>query len=130
MIHILIGILAPARLVQSSCASVHRNTREAGISSINNFIFYFTASIIQIAIMVSTLFSGLISDIFGRKKSLIIGQIFVFLGWILLYFAWNLYLLLTARCIMGVGKAISYFKISPLDGQKVTWIFFQPQVVP
>jgi len=65
-------------------------------------------SIIQIAIMVSTLFSGLISDIFGRKKSLIIGQIFVFLGWILLYFAWNLYLLLTARCIMGVGVGIAY----------------------
>ena len=80
--------------------------------NINDFIFYFTASIIQIAIMVSTLFSGLISDIFGRKKSLIIGQIFVFLGWILLYFAWNLYLLLTARCIMGVGKAIFYFKNS------------------
>ena len=33
MINILKGILAPARLVQSSCASAPRNTHEAGISS-------------------------------------------------------------------------------------------------
>ena len=33
LINILKGILAPARLVQSSCASAPRNIREAGISS-------------------------------------------------------------------------------------------------
>ena len=38
--HIVKGILPPARLVLSSCASTPRNTREAGISSIPKFKIY------------------------------------------------------------------------------------------
>ena len=58
--------------------------------------------------MVSTLSSGLVSDNLGRKKALIIGQLLILFGWSLLYFAWNFQMLLTARCIMGIGVGIAY----------------------
>ena len=79
------------------------------IQQLNIFILFPTlASIIQIAIMVSTLSSGLVSDNLGRKKSLIIGQMLILFGWCLLYFAWNFQSLLIARCIMGIGVGVAY----------------------
>ena len=58
--------------------------------------------------MVSTLVSGVVSDALGRKKSLIIGQLFILFGWVILYFAPNFYMLLSARCIIGFGVGIAY----------------------
>ena len=58
--------------------------------------------------MISTLSSGLVSDNLGRKKALIIGQMLILFGWSLLYFAWNFQILLTARCVMGIGVGVAY----------------------
>ena len=65
-------------------------------------------SIIQVAILSTTLFSGLISDFLGRKKTLLLGQIIILLGWFFLYLAPGFIILMMARCMMGVGVGIAY----------------------
>lgn len=65
-------------------------------------------SIIQVAILSTTLFSGLISDFLGRKKTLLLGQIIILWGWFFLYLAPGFIILMVARCLMGVGVGIAY----------------------
>ena len=60
------------------------------------------------AILASTLVSGFFSDFFGRKKALIIGQVVMLLGWVVVYFATSFGVLLSGRCITGLGIGIAY----------------------
>ena len=56
--------------------------------------------------MISLLISGFYTELLGRKKSFILGQIIVLLGWIALYFAKDFKTLLFGRCLMGFGYGI------------------------
>ena len=51
---IIKGILAPARLVPSSCVSAPRNTREAGISSSDIDILGLSFEVTQLVFTIST----------------------------------------------------------------------------
>ena len=51
--------------------------------------------------------SGAIADMIGRKRTLIIAQMFVLVGWIVVYFAQQFFLLLIGRFLIGLGKGIS-----------------------
>ena len=79
--------------------------------SLKNISFHTTVSIIQVAILSTTLFSGLVSDFLGRKKTLLLGQIIILLGWFFLYLAPGFIILMVARCMMGVGVGIAYSTI-------------------
>ena len=57
--------------------------------------------------MISMPISGAIADMIGRKRTLIIAQIFVLVGWIVVYFAQQFYILLLGRFLIGLGKGIS-----------------------
>ena len=70
-------------------------------------MFYISASIIVIPIMISMPISGAIADMIGRKRTLIIAQMFVLVGWIVVYFAQQFFLLLMGRFLIGLGKGIS-----------------------
>ena len=70
-------------------------------------MFYISASIIVIPIMISMPISGAIADMIGRKRTLIIAQMFVLVGWIVVYFAQQFFLLLIGRFLIGLGKGIS-----------------------
>ena len=50
--------------------------------------------------------SGPVAEIIGRKPTLIIGQIFILLGWTVLYFAKQYFMLLIGRFLIGVGTGI------------------------
>ena len=52
--------------------------------------------------------SVFITDYLGRKKSLILGQVFILVGWIVLYFAPKFSILILGRCLMGLGAGIIY----------------------
>ena len=58
--------------------------------------------------MSTTLFSGLVSDYLGRKKTLLFGQIIILLGWFFVYLAPGFIILMVGRCMMGVGVGIAY----------------------
>ncbi len=47
--------------------------------------------------------SGYLGDLFGRKKSLVVGHTIVFLGYLAYCFSYGFWELLTAECLMGVG---------------------------
>lgn len=70
-------------------------------------MLYLSASIIVIPIMVSMPLSGAIADMIGRKRTLMIAQMFVLVGWIVVYFAKQFFLLLIGRFLIGLGKGIS-----------------------
>ena len=63
-------------------------------------------SIIVIPTMIFMPISGPVAEIIGRKPTLIIGQIFILLGWTILYFAKQFYMLLIGRFLIGVGTGI------------------------
>ena len=52
------------------------------------------------------LVAGSISELIGRKKTLILGQIFMIIGWVVIYFAQNFLTLLVGRFIIGIGIGI------------------------
>ena len=52
--------------------------------------------------------SVFITDYLGRKISLILGQVFILVGWIVLYFAPKFAILILGRCLMGLGAGIIY----------------------
>ena len=76
--------------------------------SVITAIFHFSVSIVAIALIVSTLISGFVSETFGRKKALAFAQLVVFAGWMVIYFATTYEILLFSRCVMGLGIGISF----------------------
>ena len=62
----------------------------------------------HIVITSSMMISVFITDYLGRKKSLILGQVFILVGWIVLYFAPKFAILILGRCLMGLGAGIIY----------------------
>ena len=65
-------------------------------------------SIMQISFMCFILSSGFLNEIFGRKKTLLLGQFVILKGWFLVYFTKSYQLLVFARFIMGIGVGICY----------------------
>ena len=62
----------------------------------------------HIVITSSMMISVFITDYLGRKNSLILGQVFILVGWIVLYFAPKFSILILGRCLMGLGAGIIY----------------------
>ena len=62
----------------------------------------------HIVITSSMMISVFITDYLGRKISLILGQVFILVGWIVLYFAPKFAILILGRCLMGLGAGIIY----------------------
>ena len=65
-------------------------------------------SIMQISMMIFVLLSGFVNDALGRKKSLILGQIIILIGWLSMYLAPTFPILISGRFFMGVGTGIVY----------------------
>ena len=57
--------------------------------------------------MIFSISGGSIAEWVGRKRTLIIGQIFMILGWIILYFASNFLLALLGRSLTGIGVGMT-----------------------
>ena len=57
--------------------------------------------------MIFSITGGSIAEWIGRKRTLIIGQIFMILGWIILYFANNFPLALLGRSLTGIGVGMT-----------------------
>ena len=73
------------------------------------YIFlFFSVSSMHIVITSSMMISVFVTDHLGRKKSLILGQGFILVGWIVLYFAPKFSILILGRCLMGLGAGIIY----------------------
>ena len=62
----------------------------------------------QIVVMSCILLNGFITEPLGRKRSLILGQAIILVGWTIMYFAPNFGILLGGRCFMGLGVGIIY----------------------
>ena len=69
---------------------------------------YISVSIVAIALFVSTLISGFVSETIGPKKAMAFAQLVVFGGWMVIYFATTYEILLFSRCVMGLGIGISF----------------------
>ena len=57
--------------------------------------------------MIFSISGGSIAEWVGRKRTLIIGQIFMILGWIILYFASIFSLALLGRSLTGIGVGMT-----------------------
>ena len=57
--------------------------------------------------MIFSITGGSIAEWIGRKRTLVIGQIFMILGWIILYFANNFLLALLGRSLTGIGVGMT-----------------------
>ena len=53
--------------------------------------------------MIALPISGTVVEMIGQKRTLIIGQILILLGWTVVYFAKQLLILLIGRFLMGLG---------------------------
>ena len=78
------------------------------IHIVNLIHFFFLVSSMQIIIMFVTLVNSFITEPLGRKKSFILGQIFMLVGWIIIYFSPNFAMLIGGRSVMGLGVGITY----------------------
>ena len=67
----------------------------------------FLVSLPYISIMIFSISGGSIAEWIGRKRALIIGQIFMISGWIILYFAHNFVLVLLGRSLTGIGVGMT-----------------------
>ena len=72
------------------------------------FFIFFPVSSMQIIIMFVTFVNGFVTEPLGRKKSFILGQIFMLVGWIIIYFSPNFATLIGGRSVMGLGVGITY----------------------
>lgn len=57
--------------------------------------------------MISLLVSGFMAEILGPKRTILVGQTCILLGWIVVYLATNFISLLIGRFIMGLGAGLS-----------------------
>ena len=72
------------------------------------FYFYFlTVSIIVLSVMISMPIGGTLAEMIGRKRTLIIGQLCILIGWAVVYFAKQFLILLLGRFLVGFGIGTS-----------------------
>ena len=57
--------------------------------------------------MISLLVSGFMAELLGPKRTILVGQTCILLGWIVVYLATNFISLLIGRFIMGLGAGLS-----------------------
>ena len=57
--------------------------------------------------MIFMLVGGSIAEFFGRKRTLVIGQTTIVIGWIIIYFANCFQILLLGRFVVGAGIGVS-----------------------
>ena len=69
--------------------------------------FLFTVSIIVLSVMISMTIGGTLAEMMGRKRTLIIGQLCILLGWVVVYFAKTFLVLLLGRFFIGLGIGTS-----------------------
>ena len=62
----------------------------------------------QIIVMVFTLVNGFVTEPLGRKRSFILGQALLLIGWAIIYFSPNFAMLIGGRSVMGLGVGILY----------------------
>ena len=67
---------------------------------------FFLVSVLFVSILIFMLVAGSISELVGRKKTLILGQVFMIIGWVVIYLAQNFLTLLIGRFIIGIGIGI------------------------
>ena len=111
MIIILINSISTGTSMafSTTAAVVYRDINETTLSRVldDNEISWLM-SIMQISMMIFVLLSGFINDALGRKKSLILGQSIILLGWISMYLAPSFTILISGRVFMGIGTGIVY----------------------
>ena len=111
MIIILINSISTGTSMafSTTAAVVYRDINETTLSRVldDNEISWLM-SIMQISMMIFVLLSGFINDALGRKKSLILGQSIILLGWISMYLAPTFTILISGRVFMGIGTGIVY----------------------
>ena len=64
-------------------------------------------SIIVLSVMISMPIGGTLAEIFGRKRTLIIGQLCILIGWAVVYIARQFLILLLGRFLVGFGIGTS-----------------------
>ena len=62
----------------------------------------------HISIMSFMVFCGILAETIGRKFTILSGQACILIGWVIVYFALNFYMLLIGRLIMGLGVGLSH----------------------
>ena len=68
----------------------------------NNFL----VSIIPASVLCLMLIGGSIAEFIGRKRTLVIGQTIIILGWIIIYFSSHFSMLLVGRFFVGAGIGV------------------------
>ena len=68
---------------------------------------FIIVSIPWISIIIFSIAGGSIAELIGRKPSLILGQLFMILGWVVIYFANHFPMALSGRFITGIGIGIT-----------------------
>ena len=72
-------------------------------------------------------FSGILAETMGRKFTILSGQACILIGWVIVYFALNFYMLLIGRIIMGLGVGLSHatttLQVSKLSFSALQFIF-------
>ena len=68
---------------------------------------FILVSIPWISIIIFSIAGGSIAELIGRKPSLILGQLFMILGWVVIYFANHFPMALSGRFITGIGIGIT-----------------------
>jgi MFS family permease len=74
--------------------------RESGLDMKDIFVLQSLFSLTVIFLEIPT---GYFSDIFGRKRSIVIGGIFVAAGWLVYAFAYGFWQFLVAETVLGLG---------------------------
>ena len=68
---------------------------------------FIIVSIPWISIIIFSIAGGSIAELIGRKPSLILGQLFMILSWVVIYFANHFPMALSGRFITGIGIGIT-----------------------
>ena len=95
----------------------------------------------HISIMSFMVFCGILAETIGRKFTILSGQACILIGWVIVYFALNFYMLLIGRLIMGLGVGLSHatttlqvpnlsFLVLPFTFSKDPIIYFIKGIYP
>ena len=102
--HIFLTVILIACITGFS-SDIYTPSMEAIAKSLNTSISNIqrSMSLFMVAVAISQLIYGPLSEVYGRKKPLILGSFFTFLGSILCIFAPNIELLFLGRIMQGLG---------------------------
>ena len=76
------------------------------VKKVTFLLLIFAVSFSLIFSMIGTIISGNLADRFGRKKILILGTSITLVGWLIIYFANNVHMLLLSRMVHGFGYGL------------------------